>query len=143
MVDVALVEEDTDLGALLGDREEAAPVAAAAHGAEGECPRARRLDEPGDAHANAPEPLGIVAVDDLADVEPGVADLVLVARRSHERPLTSRYSMRVAPVSGSTTSTGRSALGSASAALPWFGRPADGAPPTSLVPSRRHLSSTV
>jgi hypothetical protein len=44
VVDVALVEQDADLGAGLGHREEAASIAAAAHGAERERPGARRLD---------------------------------------------------------------------------------------------------
>ena len=89
-VDVALVEEDRDLGPLLGHREEPAVLEAAAGGAERPGPRAVRLDHPGDAHTHAPEPIGVAAVGDVADVhpeEPGVAGLdVVVEGREHGAP---------------------------------------------------------
>jgi len=69
VVDVALVEQDADLGALLGHGEEAAGIAAAAHGAEWEGPGARGFDQAGDPDAHAAEALGVGATDDVADVE--------------------------------------------------------------------------
>jgi hypothetical protein len=87
-VDVALVEEDRDLGALLGHREEAAVLEAAAARAERPRPGALGLEHAGDADAHAAEPLGILPGGDVADVhaeEPGVvrADVVVELAEGH------------------------------------------------------------
>src|SRR5690606_32596995 len=75
-IDVALVEEDRDLGAFLWHGEEAVVFHAAARSAERPGPSAEGLEHAGHADPNAPGTVRVFAVGDVADVHAQQARVV-------------------------------------------------------------------